>query len=107
MMNIINGGSHADNSIDSVLAFCRMPQQDHQDRVYVVINMTPVVRDGYVLPVHEAGQYAELLNTDSAHYDGSNVGNASVLTSAQRGDGHVLELTLPPLAAVYIKQALS
>ena len=96
----------ADNSEDSVLAFCRMPEHGHEHRIYVVINMTPVVREGYVLPVYDVGQYAELLNTDSVHYNGTNVGNAGTLTAKQRGDGQALELTLPPLAAIYIKKAV-
>jgi 1,4-alpha-glucan branching enzyme len=46
------------------------------------------------------------MNTDAIHYGGSNVGNMggqqSVDVPAQ-GRPHSLVLTLPPLAAVYMK----
>ena len=40
----------------------------------VVCNFTPVVRHGYRVGVPRAGRWRERLNTDSAHYGGSNVG---------------------------------
>ena len=41
----------------------------------MVFNFTPVPRAGYRIGVPEAGFYAELLNSDSAIFGGSNVGN--------------------------------
>ena len=39
--------------------------------VVVVTNFTPVPRDGYVLPLPQAGHWREILNTDAAVYGGS------------------------------------
>ena len=48
---------------------------DPADWVAVIVNWTPLVRDGYRIGVPEAGYYAELLNSDASIYGGSNVGN--------------------------------
>ena len=54
------------------------------DFVVVIVNFTPVPRNGYRIGVPAAGVYAELLNSDSAVYGGSNVGNGGV--DAHRAD---------------------
>jgi len=72
-----------------------------------VLNATPVVREGYRLGVPQPGYYREILNTDAAHYGGSNIGNAGgQQASDQPAQGHSnsLVLTLPPLSAVYLKR---
>jgi 1,4-alpha-glucan branching enzyme len=46
------------------------------------------------------------MNTDAAHYGGSNAGNAGGQQAADQpaqGRPHSLVLTLPPLAAVFLK----
>jgi 1,4-alpha-glucan branching enzyme len=46
------------------------------------------------------------MNTDAAHYGGSNVGNMGGQRAADQpaqGRPHSLVLTLPPLAAIYLK----
>ena len=47
------------------------------------------------------GKWREVLNSDSAHYGGSNVGNTGEVLTL---DGLVpeLSLTLPPLAAIFL-----
>jgi 1,4-alpha-glucan branching enzyme len=77
-----------------------------QDLFVVVLNATPVVRPGYRVGVPQAGFYQEALNTDSAIYGGSNVGNMGGAQSApipQMGRQHSIILTLPPLAATFLK----
>jgi 1,4-alpha-glucan branching enzyme len=39
------------------------------------------------------------LNSDSAHYGGSNVGNVGEVHAS---DGNELSLTIPPLAAIFL-----
>jgi 1,4-alpha-glucan branching enzyme len=54
------------------------------------------------------GHYRERLNTDSAIYGGSNVGNAGGATASPipaHGRPHSLELTLPPLATLVFEWA--
>jgi 1,4-alpha-glucan branching enzyme len=74
----------------------------------VAANMTPVPRPGYRLGV-PAGVLAwrEVLNTDSAYYGGSNVGNGAGPLAVQdvpaHGRAQSIELTLPPLATVFLQ----
>jgi 1,4-alpha-glucan branching enzyme len=86
----------------SVLAFARKGRNPEAE-IVVAINATPVVRYGYRLGVPLAGKYDEVLNTDSAHYGGSNVGNQGAVLSeavAAHGRAQSVLLTLPPLAVV-------
>jgi 1,4-alpha-glucan branching enzyme len=95
--------SHADDA-NSVIAFVRHARDDSPP-VLVVLNFTPVPRYGYRLGVPRAGQWREALNSDSAVYGGSGVGNlGAVATEAIAAHGHPqsLALTLPPLAALFL-----
>jgi 1,4-alpha-glucan branching enzyme len=76
------------------------------DFVVVVCNFTPVVREGYRVGTPRGGFYSELLNTDSSHYGGSNVGNSGGVTAQARpthGMPYCLELQLPPLATLILR----
>ena len=76
--------------------------------VVVALNFTPAPQTGYRLGVPHAGRYLEVLNTDSAHYGGSNLGNCGGV-EAVRGKWMnrpaSLRITLPPLAAVLLQPA--
>ena len=56
----------------SVISFIRRGGQEAF--VVVVCNFTPTVQMGYRLGVPQPGTYRERINTDSAHYGGSNLG---------------------------------
>jgi 1,4-alpha-glucan branching enzyme len=97
----------ANDADNSVLSFLRRGKNP-EDLIVAVINATPVVRGGYRLGVPQPGYYREILNTDAAVYGGSNVGNAGGQQASDQpaqGRPHSLVLTLPPLAAVYLKWA--
>jgi 1,4-alpha-glucan branching enzyme len=71
----------------------------------VVLNFTPVVRRDYRIGVPCAGEWLEVLNTDSRHYGGTDVGNGGrVLATAipHLGEPYSISLTLPPLGAVLL-----
>ena len=91
---------------NSVLAYVRR-ESDAPDApvVLVVVNLTPIVREDYRIGAPSAGWYAEILNTDSAEFGGSDVTNGRVVTLPQEAHGHPqsLMLTLPPLAAVVLR----
>ena len=56
------------------------------------------------------GFYRELLNSDSAHYGGGNLGNAGGLPAEDlpwQGQPYSVLLTLPPLAVVFLKPEIS
>ena len=87
----------ADNS---VFAFIR---RGAGRQAVVVSNFTPMVRRGYRIGVPGPGRYIERLNTDSAFYGGSDLGNAGEVwatASHSHGRAHAIELTLPPLATL-------
>ena len=89
----------------SVVSFLRRAR-DPRRFVVGVCNFTPVVRHGYRIGVPTPGYYREILNTDSRHYGGSNVGNLGGLsTDAIRMHGYdqSLVLTLPPLAVIILE----
>ena len=90
----------ADDTNQSVFAWLRKGT-DHGARCVVVVNFTPEVRHNYRVRVPFAGRWRVLLNTDAAHYGGSNIGNTSV-TAVVTAESPELHLVLPPLAAVYL-----
>ena len=93
--------SDNENSIVSVLRRAANPA----DHMVGVFNFTPVPRRGYAVGVPEACFYQEVLNTDSALYGGSGVGNLGGLAavpSKAHGFDQLLPLTVPPLGAVLL-----
>ena len=98
--------SVGDDRCNSVLAFLRRPSGSGATPLLVVCNFTPVVRHGYLVGVPAAGGWDEVLNTDSAFYGGSNIGNGGRLHAVEQpmhGHPQALSLTLPPLATVYLR----
>ncbi|MEK8031587.1 1,4-alpha-glucan branching protein GlgB [Ideonella sp. DXS29W] len=94
-----------DEADTSVLAWVRRDGQGHA--VIVACNFTPVPREGYRLGVPPgASAWREVLNTDSSHYGGSNVGNRDAALPVENLPAHGRDLsivmTLPPLATVYL-----
>ncbi len=72
----------------------------------IACNFTPVPRYNYRVGVPEHCLYRELLNSDSAAYWGSDLGNQGGLWSDRipvHGRPCSLQLTLPPLAVVVFK----
>ncbi|MBL8162007.1 MAG: 1,4-alpha-glucan branching protein GlgB, partial [Anaerolineae bacterium] len=93
----------ADNSIFSYLRFA----EDKEDCIVVVCNFTPVPKRSYRIGVPAPGYYRELLNSDSALYGGSDVGNSGGVeakTEQWREWSHCLDLTVPPLSIVILKR---
>jgi len=90
---------------ESVLAFVRKAK-DPDDQVLVAANFTPVVRNLHRVGVPGPGWYAEIFNSDSAHYAGSNVGSYPGREAEERerhGRAWSIEIRLPPLAVVMFK----
>ena len=90
-------------SDQSILSFLR---RDGDSFVVVVLNFTPVPRLDYRVGVPVAGNYRELLNSDSSYYAGTDVGNSGQIATEPvsfNGRPHSLSLTLPPLAGVVLK----
>jgi 1,4-alpha-glucan branching enzyme len=95
----------ANDSDNSVFSFVRRGKNPN-DMILVVLNATPVVRYGYRIGVPRVGHFDEIMNTDATVYGGSNVGNLGGMNTSEHawmGRSHSLALTLPPLAAVFLK----
>ncbi|MPZ13553.1 MAG: 1,4-alpha-glucan branching protein GlgB [Chloroflexi bacterium] len=89
----------------SVLAFLRRCPSGGAD-IAVVCNFTPVVRANYRIGVPSGGIWREVLNSDATEYYGSGKGNLGSLSpspSPLHGRPHSLSVTLPPLAAIFLK----
>jgi 1,4-alpha-glucan branching enzyme len=92
----------------SVFAWVRRDETGHS--AIVVSNFTPVVRENYRIGINtEISMWREALNTDSAHYGGSNVGNmnATLAVESLASGMHPrsLCLTIPPLATIFLLPA--
>jgi len=88
----------------SVLSFLRKDASGQC--VLALFNFTPVPRVGYRIGAPAPGAWQEILNSDAAVYGGSGMGNLGVVTAhevAAHGRPHSLTLTLPPLAAVFLR----
>jgi 1,4-alpha-glucan branching enzyme len=94
----------ANDPADSVYAYER--RAPGANPIITVLNMTPVPRRAYRLGVPLAGRWNERINSDSAIYGGSNVGNAGAIETEPQpahGFGQSLSLVLPPLSALVLK----
>jgi len=90
----------------SVLGFIRKGGST-DDILLVVCNFTPVPRYNYQVGVPREGYWREILNSDSKEYGGSghgNLGGVEASHTSFHGRPNSLNLTLPPLGAVFFKK---
>jgi 1,4-alpha-glucan branching enzyme len=96
------------NDADSnVMAFARASSgsSDETRLVVFVANFSPIPRPAYRLGLPRACRWREALNTDSAYYGGSDVGNLGTVEPEPvpwHGQPVSAEITLPPLAAIWL-----
>lgn len=94
-----------DDCNNSVIAFFRRGRTEDAMTV-VVCNFTPVVRHSYRFGVPCPGIYVEVFNSDDEAFGGSNVRNEGEFAAQpvpMHGMDQSLELTLPPLATIYLE----
>ena len=87
---------------NSVLSFVRQ-DRDCQRQVAVVLNLTPVARYNYRIGLPREGKWREVLNSDSAVYGGSNVGNLGGVQAEHHkchNQPFSAPMTLPPLSII-------
>ena len=86
----------------SVLAFVR---RGGGQQLVCLMNFTPVPREGYRVPMPQAGPYREIFNSDSSYYGGSNRGNESVEARLEGVNGQPASarLILPPLGMLILE----
>ncbi|QMT31424.1 1,4-alpha-glucan branching protein GlgB [Alysiella filiformis DSM 16848] len=93
----------ADDAENSVFVFERQDREGN--RLIVISNFTPVVRENYRFGVNVAGEYEVILNSDDDDFCGSEIqlsGSLKTENLESHGKKHSLSLTLPPLATVYL-----
>ena len=92
-----------DDYQNSVFIFVRRDRDGNE--IIVASNFTPVPRHDYRFGINQPGAWREIINTDSAHYHGSNNGNGGLVWSEplpSHNRAHSLTLTLPPLATIWL-----
>jgi 1,4-alpha-glucan branching enzyme len=91
---------------NSVMSFLRRASNP-DDYTVIVTNFTPIPRLDYRIGVPDGGWYRELLNSDSARYSGTNMGNGGGALAEHRsmhGFEHSMSITVPPLGFVLFKR---
>jgi 1,4-alpha-glucan branching enzyme len=79
-----------------------------EDLIAVVCNFTPLPRLNYRIGVPRGGYWREILNSDATEHGGTGYGNLGGVEAAPvgvHGRPFSLNLTLPPLAAVFLKSS--
>lgn len=91
-----------DDSDESVFAFLRQrPPGEPGTQLVIVLNCTPVPRNGHVLGVQEPGRYRKLLDGDAVSFGGSGYSRQERVESEPHVWGDFpacIRLDLPPLA---------
>ncbi len=96
----------AADSENSVVSFVRRGSIEDRE-IVVIVNWTPVTREGYRIGVPAPGVFHEMLNSDAGAYGGSNAGNGRGVASEpvrSHGRDHSLLLTLPPLGCLFLQR---
>jgi 1,4-alpha-glucan branching enzyme len=95
----------ADDVENSVYAFLRKGRHP-REQIVAVFNCTPLPRFNYRVGVPTEGVWVEILNSDAGSFGGSNYGNVGAVGATpvpSHGRPFSLNLTLPPLAALFLK----
>jgi 1,4-alpha-glucan branching enzyme len=97
----------AEDAAQSVYAYERRSADSRP--IVAIFNFTPVPRYNYRLGVPLTGRWHEIINSDSQHYGGSNLGNAGGVEAEpvpSHGYGQSVSLLIPPLAGILLQVAL-
>jgi len=90
---------------NSILSFLRR-DSERVSELAVILNLTPVPRMRYRLGLPRPGKWLEVLNSDSAMYGGSNLGNMGSVISEDidsHNQSYSAEFVLPPLSIVVFR----
>ncbi|MCL5674743.1 MAG: 1,4-alpha-glucan branching protein GlgB [Candidatus Omnitrophica bacterium] len=89
----------------SIVSFIRWDKKRENCLIFI-FNFTPVARNNYQLGVPFLTSYREILNSDSIHYGGSNVGNGDYIHAINVPIHQLpakITITLPPLGFLVLK----
>ncbi len=95
-----------DNADEGILSYRRIDTKGRE--VLVLLNFTPMLREGVRVPVPKTGVYREILGTDKAEFGGGGRENGEMRTVVEKGtEGEkvpVLYPTLPPLSGILLER---
>ena len=93
------------DSDNTVLSYIR---RFGNDWLLVVLNFSPVVREGYRIGSPKVTSYKEIFNSDTEEYAGSNILNDSISVDsmAYHGYDQSISCTLPPLGGIILKPSI-
>jgi 1,4-alpha-glucan branching enzyme len=94
----------ANDAANNVLAFARLDSKGERP-VVCVMNLSPVPRYDYRVGMPVCCRWRELVNTDSAFYGGSGIGNLGGVEAEPvpwHDQPFSATLTLPPIGAVWL-----
>jgi 1,4-alpha-glucan branching enzyme len=94
-----------DDSQNSTLSLMRKGRNP-EDTIVIACNFTPVPRYNFRLGVPRGGTWREILNSDGKVYGGSGLGNlgkSAAKSIPWHARPYSVAITLPPLAALYLK----
>lgn len=92
------------NAEQSVLSILRK-SNDAKQKIYFIVNFTPVPYDNFKLGVQDLGEYQVILSSDDKKYWGSAYKTQKKYqgeVEAWNGQPHSVSLSLPPLASLFI-----
>src|SRR3569833_137132 len=81
---------------------------DDGSKLVCVLNMSAAPHEGYRIGMPEAGEWAEVINTDAEVYGGSGVGNLGTVHAEAvpwNGLPASAQLRVPPLGALWLQHA--
>ena len=99
----------ANNGDENIISYKRKAIDSTE--LIVVINFSPVTRDGFCLPVDSVGEYKEVLTSDEERYGGKGIVNKDVLKAETYIDQNgkekcYVKFNLPALGGVVIRKQM-
>ncbi|HKE58756.1 MAG TPA: 1,4-alpha-glucan branching protein GlgB [Pyrinomonadaceae bacterium] len=94
-----------DNSTANILAFMRKNSWAGKE-IICVGNFSALAKEGYQLPLPQAGEYRLILNTDAGVYHGSNKSPQTTITAVEssiHGRSHSATINLAPLTTLWFE----
>ena len=93
------------DSSHNCISFVRKSDNINEN-IYIVCNFSDATRDLYPLGVAQEGEYVEIFNSQSSHYEGWSIGNTALMSAeveARCSMPCTLRITLPPLGVIYLQ----
>ena len=86
----------------SIVSYKRADKDGNE--LLVILNFTPVFREGYVISTGDDRSFVEVFSSDDAKYGGGGYRNNGELTPQYYGDKCGISVNIPPLTAIILKK---